>query len=80
MKKVRNILTMVVFVIFLIFLCLQQNKKDEKIMKAFDWLISRSDYQANYIEQIKTLCGDLCDFKKEITPGEFMGSVKAKVI
>ena len=80
MKMLRNVITVIVFVTFLIFLYLQQMEKDEKIIKAFDWLISRSDYQANYIEQIKTLCGDLCDFKKEITPGEFMGSFKARVI
>jgi hypothetical protein len=80
MKMVRNILTMVVFVILLIFLYLQQLEKYEKIMKAFDWLISRGDYEEHYIEQIKHLCGDLCDLEKEISPGDFMGSVKAQVI
>ena len=80
MKMVRNILTMAVLVIFLIFFYLQQIEKDEKIMKAFDWLIRRGDYEEHYIEQIKHLCGDLCDLEKEITPGEFMGSVKAQVI
>lgn len=49
-------------------------------MKAFDWLISRGDYEEHYIEQIKHLCGDLCDLEKEISPGDFMGSVKAQVI
>ena len=49
-------------------------------MKAFDWLIRRGDSEEHYIEQIKHLCGDLCDLEKEITPGEFMGSVKAQVI
>ena len=79
----RNVITVIVFatfLIFLIFLYLQQIKKDDKIMKAFDWLISRSDDKENYIQQIKNLCGDICDFKKEIIPGKFMGSVKAKVM
>ena len=80
MKLLRNVMTVIVFATFMIFLYTQRVKKDYKIMRAFDWLISKSDYQGNYIEQIKNLCGDLCDFKKEIIPGEFMGSVKAKVI
>ena len=31
------------------------------------------------INMIKDVCGDLCDTSKEIKPGEFMGSVTAKV-
>ena len=31
------------------------------------------------IERIRTLCGDLCDTTKKITPGDFMGTVTAKV-
>lgn len=31
------------------------------------------------IQAIKQMCGDLCDTSKEITPGEFMGSVTSKV-
>ena len=80
MKLLRNVMTVIVFATFMIFLYTQRVKKDYKIMRAFDWLISKSDYQGNYIEQIKNLCGDLCDFKKEIIPGKFMGSVKAKVM
>ena len=31
------------------------------------------------IKMVKEICGDLCDTSKEISPGEFMGSVTAKV-
>ena len=31
------------------------------------------------IKVIRELCGDLCDTTKDITPGEFMGSVTAQV-
>ena len=31
------------------------------------------------IHMIKDVCGDLCDTSKEIEPGEFIGSVTAKV-
>ena len=31
------------------------------------------------IKMIKEVCGDLCDTSKEIEPGEFIGSVTAKV-
>ena len=31
------------------------------------------------IKMIKEVCGDLCDTSKEIEPGEFVGSVTAKV-
>merc|ERR1711892_1399612 len=31
------------------------------------------------IKMVKEVCGDLCDASKEIEPGEFLGSVTAKV-
>jgi len=42
-------------------------------------VIKRIGDKPNYIDQIRDLCGDLCDIKKNITPADFMGSVKAKV-
>ena len=32
------------------------------------------------IQSIQQMCGDLCDTSKEITPGDFMGSVTSKVV
>ena len=76
---VRNTLTMVVFVTILTFLYLQKIEKDEKISKAINWMIKGAESEEHYINQIKHLCGDLCDLEKEIAPGDFMGSVKAEV-
>ena len=73
----RNIFTVVVFVSLVIILYIEKTEKKDITLKA---VIKRISNQQNYIEQIKDLCGDLCDVKKEITPADFMGSVKAKVI
>jgi hypothetical protein len=80
MKMGRNIRTMVVFLIFLMFFYLQQMGKEKRIMKAFDWLTRSANNEVHYIDQIKHLCGELCHLEKDITPGEFLGSVKAQVI
>ena len=77
MERLRNLFTVIVFVSLVIILYIKKTENNDITLKA---VIKRISTQNNYIEQIKDLCGDLCDVKKEITPGDFMGSVKAKVI
>ena len=58
------------------------NKRTQKVLtKSFPaGLTLAESAMVTYVRRVQKVCGELCDLKKKVIPGEFMGTVTSKVI